>query len=138
MSENETCNDIDKRVTRIEMETSTISKDICDIKDVLNRMAISLQSLAVWEERHANMIDTLKRAFKAIEKMEERLDVVEETISPLKVSVETLTRKIEAIEPLIPNLKLASSFVFKFMLGCLGAETLGVLGSVIYFLLHKG
>ena len=131
------CTDIDKRVSIVEVTTSAISKDLGDIKDVLNKMAISLQSLAVWEERHANMIDTLKRAFKAIEKMEDRVDTVEKLVAPLNVSVEALTKKIDAIEPHMPNIKLSSGWVFKIIFGLVSIEALGLLGSVIYFLLHK-
>lgn len=98
----------EERLTRVEEGLKTVAKDTGDIKHALRDIASSLSKLAVLEEKHNNVADALKRAFRAIEKNEGRLDSVEKAL---------------------PNLVLASSWVFKAALGVmaiLGAAALGV------------
>lgn len=133
--------ELEKKLPVLEMTTTThaasTAKDISEIKEVMKDMAISLQSLAVWEERHSNLTDTIKRIFKAIEKSDERLERLEKmenAIQPLRISIAELNKKMSAIEPHIPNMKLATGWVFKAVLALVSLETLALLFAVIKYL----
>ena len=98
----------EERLTRVEEGLKTVARDTGDIKLALQSMAQSLSKLAVLEEKHNSVTDALKRAWSAIEKN---------------------TGRIDTIEKALPNLVLASSWVFKAALcvmGLLGAAALAV------------
>lgn len=100
---------MEERLIRVEEGLKTLVADLNDIKITLRDIASSLKSLAVLEEKHNNVAEAIKRAFKAIEKNEGRID---------------------AIEKALPNLVLASSWVFKavvFAMIILGGGALGVI-----------
>ena len=99
---------VDERLTRVEEGLKTVAKDTGDIKLALRDIAQSLSKLAVLEEKHNNVAEALKRVFNAIEKNEKRIEVIEKAL---------------------PNLTLASSWVFKavlFVMATLGLAALAV------------
>lgn len=99
---------MEERLARVEEGIKKAAEDLGDIKHALKDIASSLSKLAVLEEKHNNVAEALKRAFNSIEKNEARID---------------------AIEKALPNLVLASSWVFKATLcvmGLLGASALAV------------
>lgn len=133
--------ELERKLPVIEITTTahaaTTAKDISEIKEVMKDMAISLQSLAVWEERHSNLTDTIKRIFKAIEKSDERLErleKIENAIHPLRTSITELSRKMQEIEPHIPNMRLATGWVFKAVLALVSFETLILLAAILQYL----
>lgn len=91
--------DIYTRLTRLEVTSTNISEDMHDVKDSLKSISTSLQTLAVLEEKHTATAKSLGRAFDELEK---------------------LKKKQEEIEKKLPIMVLASSWVFKFMLGLIG------------------
>lgn len=115
--EHEKCgDDIYERLTTVEVTTLNISQDMSEIKDSLRDIAVSLSKLAVLEEKHANTAESLKRAFTEIGKLQERC---------------------KEIEKKLPTLVLASSWVFKAMLGILGLLGVASLAHMIPVLLSK-
>lgn len=99
-AEKEKCgDDIYERLATVEVTTVNISRDMCEVKDSLKEIASSLKSLAVLEVKHANTADSLTRAFAEIDKLQLRC---------------------KATEDKLPTLVLASSWVFKAVLGVLG------------------
>ena len=82
----------DERLARVEERVSGLSDDMSDLKKSLYSISESLKILAVLEERHRSADEALGRIFTTIEKN---------------------TEKIKNIEILLPNMSLASSWVFK-------------------------
>jgi hypothetical protein len=91
--------DIYERLATVESTTSNISNDMIEVKESLKEIASSLKTLAVLEVKHAHTAESLTRAFTEIDKLQLRC---------------------KAIEDKLPTLVLASSWVFKAVLGVLG------------------
>lgn len=99
---------MEARLARVEEQIKAVADDMIDVKTSLKDIAASLKTIAVLEVKHDNMSEAVKRAFKAIDKVTERVD---------------------AIEKALPYMRIASSWVFKavlFVMGILGATALGV------------
>ncbi len=101
---------MEERLIRVEEKLASVSDDLSDIKGALKDIAASLRTLAVLEEKHNNVAEALKRAFRQIEKSETRLDV---------------------LEGAMPTVILASGWVFKAMLAVMGILALGAIGVVV-------
>lgn len=110
MSENQCGEDVYSRLTKVEIQNETIKSDIAEVKITLKEVATHLQTLAVLEVKHQNTTDSLKRAFNQVAKLEERCDDMEKKL---------------------PNLILASHWVFKAMLGIMGLLGVASLGHTI-------
>jgi len=91
--------DIYERLTTLEVKTGSIHQDMSEVKETLKEIAKSLNTLAVLEVKHANTAESLQRAFSEIGKVQKRC---------------------EEMEKKLPNLILASGWVFKAILGILG------------------
>ncbi len=85
----------DARLARLEVRLSGLAEDMSDLKASSRDIAESLRLLSVLEERHRTADEAIKRSFMAIEKN---------------------TGRIEAIELQMPNITLASSWVFRAVL----------------------
>lgn len=103
---------MEERLIRVEEKLAGVSSDLSDIKHALKDIAASLKTLAVLEEKHNNVAEALKRAFKSIERNESRID---------------------ALEAVMPNVVLASGWVFKAVLA-----VMGLLGMVALTQIIKG
>lgn len=101
---------MEERLIRVEEGLKAVSGDLFEIKEALRDIAVSLKTLAVLEERHNAVTDALKRAFKHIRKNTERLDSVEKAL---------------------PNLVMASGWVFKAVIYVMAALGLGAMGTII-------
>ena len=93
VTEDETVSD--ERLIRLEEKLHGITEDVADMKESNRSIAESLRKLAVLEDRHRTSDETMKRMFGAIEKNSQR---------------------ISGIELQMPNLSLASSWVFRAVL----------------------
>ena len=112
---------LEVRVIRIEESQKNLIDGMLDVKNVLKEVSEALNRLAVLEERfedrHKISADALKRAFDTIEDVEKRVKNLEEKM---------------------PNLNLASGWVFKFALaimGILGTAIVTLIGLMLKHLL---
>lgn len=103
------------RLMVVEEQIKTIAKDMNDMKITMADMAKSLSTLAVLEVRHNTTAESLNRAFKAIERNDNRLSDIERAL---------------------PNLSLASSWVFKAIVGSI-AFVCGAAGTFIVSIIAK-
>lgn len=92
----------DERLAKVEERISGVSADVADLKEAINGIAEVLRMLAVLEERHRGTDEAIKRAFSGVEKIGIRID--------------KLVERVEKIEIQMPNLSLASSWVFRAVL----------------------
>ena len=90
------------RLMVVEERIKTIAADVTDMKMTMKDIASSLSTLAVLEVRHNTTAESLNRAFKAITSNSERIDAIERTL---------------------PNISLASSWVFKAVIGVIAIGT---------------
>ena len=100
---------MEDRLIRVEEGLKTVSEDLSDIKSALKDIASSLKTLAVLEEKHNSTAEAVKRAFKTIKKNTERID---------------------SIERALPNLIVASSWVFRaviYVMALLGISAVGTI-----------
>lgn len=72
--------------TRIE----SIEKDMDDLKDIQKRVQLTLEGVIRLEERHIETKAALERAFKAIEKLDGRVQKLE-IEQPMTKAIRTLT-----------------------------------------------
>jgi hypothetical protein len=98
------------RLIRLEERILAVSSDMGDVKKSLAEIASALRSLAVLEEKHSTAQEAIKRCFKVTDEHEER---------------------IKAVEAVLPNLLLASGWIFKAVLGVLGLLGMAAIGSLI-------
>lgn len=92
----------DGRLMVMEERMKTIAQDMTDMKTTMKDIAASLSTLAVLEVRHNTTADSLNRAFRAID---------------------VNTKRLETIEKALPNINLASSWVFKAVVGIIAVGT---------------
>jgi len=102
----------EQRLIRVEEQLKMVAEDVGEVKGALIDIAKSLKLLAVLEEKHNTVTDALKRAFTTIDKH---------------------TEKFEEIDKALPNLKLASSWIFAAIL-----FTMGILGTAAIVTVLKG
>jgi len=100
----------EERLIRVEEGLKTVSEDLGEIKSALKDIASSLKTLAVLEEKHNIVSVSVKRAFKRIDRLCER---------------------VEAIEKAMPNLILASSWVFKAAISVMAVLGVAAAGTVV-------
>lgn len=93
---------MDERLAKVEERILGISGDVADLKAAIHSIAESLRTLAVLEERHRSTDEAVKRGFEAVDRNSARID--------------RLASRVEAIEVQMPNLSLASSWVFRAVL----------------------
>ncbi|MCR4307642.1 MAG: hypothetical protein NUV80_03705 [Candidatus Berkelbacteria bacterium] len=101
---------MEERLIRVEEGLRTVGEDLGEIKTALKDIASSMKTLAVLEEKHNSVTEALKRSFKAIDGINER---------------------VGRIEQALPNLVLASSWVFKAAIAIMGVLGLAAVGTVI-------
>lgn len=100
----------DERLARLEEKIHNLSEDMHDLKQSNRSIAESLKVLAILEERHRTSDEAIKRMFEAIEKNSGR---------------------IESIELQMPNLSLASSWVFRAVLAIMALTGITYLTMVL-------
>lgn len=64
-------------VTLLSAKLQTLHTDVSDIKGSLKDLATAINKLALVEERLSNATAAQERSFKALEKLEERIDILE-------------------------------------------------------------
>lgn len=64
-------------VTLLSAKLQTLHTDVADIKGSIKELTSAINKLALVEERISNAVAAQERAFKALERLEERLDVLE-------------------------------------------------------------
>ena len=64
-------------VTLLSAKLQTLHTDVSDIKGSLKDLAAAINKLALVEERLSNATAAQERSFKALEKLEERIDILE-------------------------------------------------------------
>ena len=105
----------DGRLMVVEERIKTIAADVADMKTTMKDIAASLSTLAVLEVRHNTTAESLNRAFKAITSNSERIDAIERTL---------------------PNISLASSWVFKAVIGVVAIGTSAIVSVIFTFFRH--
>ena len=101
---------MEERLIRVEEGLKMACQDLGEIKMALGDIASSLRTLAVLEEKHNSVTISVKRAFKRIDRVVER---------------------VEAIEKTMPNLMLASSWVFKAAISVMAVLGVAAVGTVL-------
>lgn len=102
----------EQRLIRVEEQLKMVAEDMGEVKGALVDIAKSLKLLAILEEKHNTTTEAIKRAFILIDKH---------------------TEKFEEIDKALPNLKLASSWIFAAIL-----FTMGILGTAAIATVVKG
>ena len=64
-------------ITVLSARMQTLHSDVSDIKGTLKDLTSAINKLALVEERISNAVAAQERAFKALEKLEERIDALE-------------------------------------------------------------
>jgi prefoldin subunit 5 len=64
-------------VSLLSARLQTLHTDVSDIKGTLKDLTSAINKLALVEERITNAVAAQERSFKAIEKLEERIDALE-------------------------------------------------------------
>jgi prefoldin subunit 5 len=64
-------------VSLLSARLQTLHTDVSDIKGTLKDLTTAINKLALVEERITNAVAAQERSFKAIEKLEERIDALE-------------------------------------------------------------
>lgn len=64
-------------VSLLSVRLQTLHTDVSDIKGTLKDLTQAINKLALVEERITNAVAAQERSFKAIEKLEERIDTLE-------------------------------------------------------------
>ena len=64
-------------ITVLSSRIQTLHSDVADIKGTLKDLTSAINKLALVEERISNAVAAQERSFKAIEKLEERIDELE-------------------------------------------------------------
>lgn len=64
-------------VALLSAKLQTLHTDVSDIKGSLKDLAVAINKLALVEERLSNATAAQERSFKALEKLEERIDELE-------------------------------------------------------------
>lgn len=103
---------VEERLARVEERLVRVTDDTGEIKEAIKDIADTFKVLAILEEKYNNTKETLTRFFSAVERN---------------------TKRIDEIEKALPYLKLASSWVFKAVIGILG-----LLGLVAFGIVLKG
>ncbi len=101
---------MEERLIKVEAKLDGVVCDMAEVKTALRDIARSLSKLAVLEEKHNNVSEAMKRAFTAIERN---------------------TLRIDEIEKALPDLKLASGWVFKAVLAIMGVLGVAAIGTII-------
>lgn len=86
---------MDERLARLEERLSNLSGDMLDLKETNRSTADSLKKLVILEERHRSSDEAIQRMFSVIDEN---------------------SKRIAALELQMPNLSLASSWVFRAVL----------------------
>lgn len=105
--------DDEGRLMVMEERIKTIAQDMTDMKTSMRDIAASLSTLAVLEVRHNTTSDSLNRAFKAIG---------------------VNTERITTIEKALPNINLASSWVFKAVVGVIAIGASAMVSLLFIFM----
>lgn len=103
---------IEERLARVEVLLDGLAGATSEMKEAIKEIAQTFRVLAILEEKHNNTKETLVRLFDAVTRN---------------------TKRIDEIEKSLPYLKLASSWVFKAVIGILG-----LLGIVAFGVLLRG
>jgi len=103
----------DTVLATLAIQLETMQADVGEIKASMKDMAQAVTKLALIEERQMQSAQSLGRAFKTLEKHEERLTVLEKTIPETKRTSDWVDRAVWAL--------LA-------VLGTYAANKLGLLG----------
>lgn len=121
--------------TRIE----NLSDDISEMKDGITQLAAAVTKLAVVEERQTHMILAQERAFKALERVEQRQTDHEracriqekELREHIGAESKALAGRIELLEKAEPMQKQTSQWVLVAVWGALGMVALYIVPRVL-------
>lgn len=64
-------------VTLLSAKLQTLHTDVADIKGSIKELTSAINKLALVEERISNAVAAQERAFKSLERLEERIDILE-------------------------------------------------------------
>ena len=84
-------------VTLLSAKLQTLHTDVADIKGSLKDLTVAINKLALVEERLSNATAAQERSFKAIEKLEERIDELEKNAVTADSTAKWLDRGLVAI-----------------------------------------
>lgn len=122
----------DERLTRLEEVVRSVSGDIADMKTAMKDIAAAMKSLAVLEEKQNATAEAFRLVYKTIEKNTNRITETENDIP------DDLKRRLTEIEAKMPNIVLASGWVFKAAIGVMAimgtASLLIVAKAILMFL----
>ena len=79
------------------VKLQTLHTDVSDIKGSIKDLTIAINKLALVEERLSNATAAQERSFKAIEKLEERIDELEKKTVTADSTTKWLDRGLVAI-----------------------------------------
>lgn len=84
-------------ITILSARIQTLHTDVSDIKSSIKDLTVAINKLALVEERLSNTTAAQERSFKAIEKLEERIDNLERVAVTSDSTTKWLDRGLVAI-----------------------------------------
>lgn len=81
-----------------------LHEDVSEIKTALGKLSDAITKLALVEQSQLQTVEALERAFKSIERIEERLRVLEET----KPDTERSTRWMDRVGGMVTTIIVAA------------------------------
>ena len=90
-----------KQLAVLHSDVSDIKSGMADFKDGMKELAAAILKLALVEERQANTAQALERAFKLLEKLDQKVDAVAERVHELEKSEPMQAKTSEWVERLL-------------------------------------
>lgn len=94
-------------VTVLSAKLQTLHTDVADIKGSIKELTSAINKLALVEERISNAVAAQERTFKAIEKLESRIDNLEKS----QVTSENMSKWID--RGLVAGLAAIATFIWE-------------------------
>jgi len=112
-----------ERIARIEERMVALAKSAERTEDALGRLAdavADLASIKIDHERHSSEINHLRQRVTSLTTDLQRMNVLQTELDYIKRDVSNNTSDVNRIKLALPNLELASGWVFKGILAVLG------------------
>lgn len=90
-----------KQLAVLHSDVGDIKAGMADFKDGMKELAAAILKLALVEERQANTAQALERAFKLLEKLDQKVDAVAERVHELEKSEPMQNKAAEWTERLL-------------------------------------
>lgn len=90
-----------KQLANLHADVGDIKAGMADFKDGMKELAAAILKLALVEERQANTAQALERAFKLLEKLDQKVDSVAERVHALEKSEPMQAKTSEWVERLL-------------------------------------